>query len=44
MRIHASSGTTGKPTVVGYTIEDIDMWAQSWLARSGRPGGGPGTS
>ena len=27
VRIHASSGTTGKPTVVGYTEQDIDMWA-----------------
>ena len=27
-RIHASSGTTGKPTVVGYTAADIEMWAQ----------------
>ena len=27
VRIHASSGTTGKPTVVGYTANDIDMWA-----------------
>ena len=27
-RIHASSGTTGKPTVVGYTARDIDMWAE----------------
>ena len=27
MRIHASSGTTGKPTVVGYTRNDIEMWA-----------------
>ncbi|MCJ8307774.1 MAG: phenylacetate--CoA ligase [Hyphomicrobiales bacterium] len=26
-RIHASSGTTGKPTVVGYTAADVDMWA-----------------
>ena len=26
-RIHASSGTTGKPTVVGYTLKDIDTWA-----------------
>ncbi len=32
-RIHASSGTTGKPTVVGYTKNDIDMWA-SVVARS----------
>ena len=28
VRIHASSGTTGKPTVVGYTKGDIDMWAE----------------
>ncbi len=28
IRIHASSGTTGKPTVVGYTEHDIDVWAQ----------------
>ena len=27
VRIHASSGTTGKPTVVGYTREDLDVWA-----------------
>ena len=27
VRIHASSGTTGKPTVVGYTREDLEMWA-----------------
>ena len=27
MRIHASSGTTGQPSVVGYTEQDIDMWA-----------------
>ena len=27
-RVHASSGTTGKPTVVGYTVEDLTMWAQ----------------
>lgn len=33
VRIHASSGTTGKPTVVGYTQEDIDMWAEV-MARS----------
>ena len=32
VRIHASSGTTGKPTVVGYTQEDIDTWA-SLVAR-----------
>jgi SecD/SecF fusion protein len=29
VRIHASSGTTGKPTVVGYTKADIDMWAEN---------------
>ncbi len=28
MRLHASSGTTGKPTVVGYTARDIDTWAE----------------
>jgi phenylacetate-CoA ligase len=38
-RIHASSGTTGKPTVVGYTKNDIDMWAQV-MARSIRASGG----
>ncbi|MFE6615683.1 phenylacetate--CoA ligase PaaK [Amycolatopsis sp. NPDC057786] len=41
-RIHASSGTTGKPTVVGYTSEDIDTWAtvmaRSIRAAGGRPG------
>ena len=38
-RIHASSGTTGKPTVVGYTAKDIDMWA-NLMARSIRASGG----
>ncbi len=38
-RIHASSGTTGQPTVVGYTREDIDTWA-SVVARSIRASGG----
>ena len=33
VRIHASSGTTGKPTVVGYTNQDIDVWAEV-VARS----------
>ena len=28
VRVHASSGTTGKPTVVGYTKNDIDTWAE----------------
>jgi phenylacetate-CoA ligase len=37
-RIHASSGTTGKPTVVGYTLKDIDTWA-SVVARSIRASG-----
>ena len=41
-RIHASSGTTGKPTVVGYTQKDIDTWshvmARSIRASGARPG------
>ena len=41
-RIHASSGTTGRPTVVGYTAGDIDTWAavvaRSIRAAGGRPG------
>ena len=41
-RIHASSGTTGRPTVVGYTRGDIDTWAdlvaRSIRAAGGRPG------
>ncbi len=41
-RIHASSGTTGKPTVVGYTLKDIETWsdvmARSIRASGGRPG------
>ena len=41
-RLHASSGTTGKPTVVGYTQKDIDTWAdlmaRSMAAAGGRPG------
>jgi len=39
VRVHASSGTTGKPTVVGYTQQDIDTWA-SVVARSIRAAGG----
>lgn len=39
VRIHASSGTTGKPTVVGYTQEDINTWADV-VARSIRAAGG----
>jgi phenylacetate-CoA ligase len=42
VRVHASSGTTGKPTVVGYTRDDIDTWAEvmarSIEAAGGRPG------
>ena len=38
-RVHASSGTTGKPTVVGYTRNDIDTWA-TVMARSIRAAGG----
>ena len=42
VRIHASSGTTGKPTVVGYTAKDIDTWthamARSLRAAGARPG------
>jgi phenylacetate-CoA ligase len=41
-RIHASSGTTGKPTVVGYTRKDLETWAgvvaRSIYAAGGRPG------
>jgi phenylacetate-CoA ligase len=39
VRVHASSGTTGKPTVVGYTARDIETWA-SLMARSIRAAGG----
>ncbi len=42
LRLHASSGTTGKPTVVGYTKGDLDIWAhvvaRSIRAAGGRPG------
>ncbi|MDT4917780.1 MAG: phenylacetate-CoA ligase [Pseudonocardiales bacterium] len=38
-RVHASSGTTGRPTVVGYTAEDVRTWA-SLMARSIRAAGG----
>ncbi len=41
-RVHASSGTTGKPTVVGYTHDDLETWAEvvarSIHAAGGRPG------
>ncbi len=39
VRVHASSGTTGRPTVVGYTRRDIDNWADL-MARSIRAAGG----
>jgi phenylacetate-CoA ligase len=39
VRVHASSGTTGKPTVVGYTANDVSMWADV-MARSIRASGG----
>jgi phenylacetate-CoA ligase len=39
VRIHASSGTTGKPTVVGYTEKDIDTWSEA-VARSIYAAGG----
>jgi phenylacetate-CoA ligase len=42
VRIHASSGTTGRPTIVGYTANDVDMWAhvvaRSIRAAGARPG------
>ena len=42
VRVHASSGTTGKPTVVGYTAEDLDVWttvmARSLACMGARPG------
>jgi phenylacetate-CoA ligase len=42
VRVHASSGTTGRPTVVGYTRDDLDSWAtvvaRSIRAAGGRPG------
>jgi len=42
VRIHASSGTTGKPTVVGYTKRDIETWSHV-MARSIRAAGGRST-
>jgi len=41
VRVHASSGTTGKPTVVGYTAEDIDIWAEVMARSIGCSGGTP---
>lgn len=42
VRVHASSGTTGKPTVVGYTGNDIAMWAGLLARAFTMAGGGPG--
>ena len=42
-RIHASSGTTGRPTVVGYTERDLSTWATWWPAPSAPRAGGPAT-
>jgi len=39
IRVHASSGTTGKPTVVGYTRNDIDMWSEVMARSIVAPGG-----
>lgn len=42
VRVHASSGTTGKPTVVGYTRDDIAMWAEVCARSFGMSGAKPG--
>ena len=42
VRIHASSGTTGKPTVVGYTRRDVDTWAEFDLDKIEQPEGWSG--
>lgn len=42
VRIHASSGTTGKPTVVGYTRADLDMWSECMARLVCMAGGGDG--
>ncbi len=42
VRVHASSGTTGKPTVVGYTQNDIDVWAELIARCIVMSGGGRG--
>jgi phenylacetate-CoA ligase len=43
VRIHVSSGTRGKPTVVAYTRGDIDLWADCCARAVAAAGGGPGT-
>jgi len=40
VRIHASSGTTGKPTVGGYTVDDLDLWREGRERKRERGGGG----
>jgi phenylacetate-CoA ligase len=42
VRLHASSGTTGKPTVVGYTKDDIDTWAELMARSMASAGAQPG--
>jgi len=42
VRVHASSGTTGKPTVVGYTKKDIETWAELMARSLAAAGAGPG--
>ncbi|WUH98616.1 phenylacetate--CoA ligase [Spirillospora sp. NBC_00431] len=41
-RVHASSGTTGRPTIVGYTREDLETWADVVARSIGAAGGRPG--
>ena len=41
-RLHASSGTTGKPTVVGYTLKDLDTWTELMARSFGCAGARPG--
>ncbi|MEN6346341.1 MAG: phenylacetate--CoA ligase [Armatimonadia bacterium] len=41
VRLHASSGTTGKPTVVGYSASDIETWAECTARAIGCAGGSP---
>jgi phenylacetate-CoA ligase len=43
VRIHGSSGTRGKPTIVAYTQPDIDLWADCCARAVAGAGGGPGT-
>ena len=43
VRIHASSGTRGKPTIVAYTQHDLDLWADCCARAVAAAGGGPGT-